>query len=214
LTKVCLVGGANGRYFVANGFYSLNYEVRVMSKFLQCALGAILLLPVAALNAADITIEITRDEQYVQTQPDGANPSPGKQFNVEVVVGQSVQWTNLDGDDHTATSDLNVRDANGQLRPLFDTQQILGNRTPPASREITFTMDHYQKAREALGVADGTRVHLGYFCANHPRRMGGKLVLYRDQDTLRRAMEADKAHEGKTNERHEAESEKSRQPQQ
>jgi plastocyanin len=90
------------------------------------------------------------------------------QFNVVVVVNDTVKWTNKTQNTHTATSDISVAG-----KRLFDTQNI----DPGTSKSYTFRQADYDAAVQATGAKVGNQVHLGYFCGAHPGNMGGKLVL-------------------------------------
>jgi hypothetical protein len=109
---------------------------------------------------------------------------------VVVVVNDKVTWTNRGDRQHTAHSDVKVPDGNGGVRFLFAETIDQGT-----SQDHTFTIDDYNKARASLGITDGQPVHLGYYCANHPTTMGGKLVLLKSEDDKRRMMKAAERHE-------------------
>ena len=153
------------------------------------AVGALVQCSVS-LNAADITIEIQGDDDdalYIQTDP--KPPYPGRQHNVIVTVGQSVQWVNKGNKAHTATSDLKV--GSGATKAyLFDTDQIEAGATSAAR---TFAQADYDKARVALGLDDGDPLPLGYFCTNHPGTMGGKLLLIKTESLKAKFLKSGKA---------------------
>lgn len=150
------------------------------------ALMVMLTVPAAYAIAADIVIKITDTQQYVQKQP---APPSSAQYNVEVTAGQTVAWENGDGAAHTATSDLRITNSSGIVEFLFNTRQIAAGAT---SADIPFTPEMYENARRALGIPANNAVHLGYYCNNHPETMGGKIVLYRDEEMKRKAK--DKSH--------------------
>src|SRR5687768_11467912 len=159
-----------------------------MSKSTLLAIPVLLLATAAHTLAADIVIEIRgngTNAQYVQTQP----TNPGTQLNVVVVVNDKVTWTNRGDRQHTAHSDVKVPNGTGGLRFLF-AETIDQN----ASQDHTFTLDDYNKARASLGITDGDPVHLGYYCANHPTTMGGKLVLLKSEDDRRKLRQAAERH--------------------
>jgi hypothetical protein len=144
-----------------------------------CSLGVFVALVVSA-EAADVTINITGDRQFVvdgQTQ----------QFPVVVGIGQSIRWINKDAAPHTATSDINKSGSAGVA--VFATGQIAAGQ---ASVDITITQGIYDEVRQASNVTTPL-AHLGYFCSNHPEEMGGNLVLV-PQDQLARIKAQLKAH--------------------
>ncbi len=101
------------------------------------------------------------DAQYIEE-------GKPKQLNVVIAIGDSIKWKNPAGNrTHTATSDAVVMGAR-----LFD--ERIG---PGEEKSVTFDQARYDKARAAAGIAAGEIVHIGYYCAPHADKMGGKIVL-------------------------------------
>jgi plastocyanin len=140
--------------------------------------------------AVEVTVEIRgngQTAQYVQTVPPA--PLANTQLNVVVSVGDTVKWHNAGNIQHTAHSDLKLPDGMGGFRFLIAKTIAAG-----ADGSHTFSQDDYDKARASLGIAAGEPVHLGYYCANHPDKMGGKIVLLPTEDLKRRFMAERKNH--------------------
>src|SRR4051794_24958820 len=127
------------------------------------AVGVLLAYQTTSLLAADITIEITTDRQYVQTLPSTANPS-GKQHNVKVVIDQTIVWINRDNVLHTVSSDLRVEGDAG-VKFFFDLNVAANNGT---STDLKFTPQDYETARAVLRIPADDPVPLGYYCKEHP----------------------------------------------
>ena len=120
--------------------------------------------PAQPKKEADKVI-IIKDYKYIEQAR--FNKEEKEQTPVEVNVGQTVVWKNLDGDAHTARSD-----AQGDLEKgaIFNTKAI---KSGGESKVISFDEELFKRA----GGKPGGSIEIKYHCQYHAEMKDAVIVL-------------------------------------